>query len=132
MAKRRMRPSKKMPGGRKSAGAPPAYQGKGEELKLRVSAAEKSVMRKAAREAAERVGSPDLLSRRPRHKDRFLSEWARRVLLAAAGDRGGTKPADSPGAWEDRDAAWEAFKALTKAGWRSEDAGGGRDELHDR
>jgi len=42
-----------------------------------------------------------------------------------------------PSNWEsasdaERDAAWEAFKALAKAGWRSEAAGGGRDELHDR
>lgn len=32
----------------------------------------------------------------------------------------------------EREAAWNAFKALTKAGWRSEGAGGGRDELHER
>ena len=34
----------------------------------------------------------------------------------------------------ERDAAWAAFKALTRAGWRSDDAVGGanRDELHER
>lgn len=31
-----------------------------------------------------------------------------------------------------REAAWAAFEALTKAGWRSEGEGLSRDELHDR
>jgi hypothetical protein len=32
----------------------------------------------------------------------------------------------------ERTAAWEAFKALTRAGWRSEGPAGGRDELHEK
>lgn len=32
----------------------------------------------------------------------------------------------------EREAAWAAFKALTKAGWRSEEPHGSRDELHER
>jgi len=32
----------------------------------------------------------------------------------------------------EREAAWEAFLALTKAGWRSERPYGDRDELHER
>lgn len=32
----------------------------------------------------------------------------------------------------EREAAWNAFKALTKAGWRSDAPYGKRDELHDR
>jgi hypothetical protein len=44
------------------------------------------------------------------------------------------EPADT---WKDgsdvqRDAAWEAFKALMRAGWRSADAKPTRDELHER
>ena len=45
-------------------------------------------------------------------------------------------PADWQSASDvERDAAWAAFKALTKAGWRSEGEGegtAGRDELHER
>jgi len=37
-----------------------------------------------------------------------------------------------PATKAERDAAWEAFKALTKAGWCSDGARGERDELHQR
>jgi len=51
-----------------------------------------------------------------------------------------TSPAgaeEAPSRWEmaseaEREAAWEAFKALSKAGWRSEGPYGPRDELYER
>jgi hypothetical protein len=124
---------------------------KGEEIKLRVSAAEKAMFRKAAARGAarfERVADPELVSRRPELKNRYLSEWARQELLSAArrvaeddpGSDGDhqrppveSEPADGSGpSTMDREAAWNALVELTKAGWRSEAAYGDRDELHDR
>ncbi|HVE82044.1 MAG TPA: hypothetical protein VND93_04330 [Myxococcales bacterium] len=46
-----------------------------------------------------------------------------------AGSRG--QPEWAAASDEERDAAWEAFKALTRAGWRSDGAGGERDDLHE-
>ena len=45
-----------------------------------------------------------------------------------------TTVAQGPVATSDaeREAAWNAFKVLTKAGWRSDGAGGSRDDLHER
>jgi uncharacterized protein (DUF1778 family) len=123
---------------------------KNEEVKLRVSAAEKTTLRKAAaKEAArfEKIADPELLRRRPRLRDRYLSEWLRRVALSAAkrvienvpgpdDDRespASSRPADRKGPSDaERDAAWQALEELTKEGWRSEAPYGDRDELHDR
>ena len=54
------------------------------------------------------------------------------------GDQVDVRAADTAAAqWQDaspaeREAAWEAFKALSRAGWRSESTPGDRDELHER
>jgi hypothetical protein len=66
-------------------------------------------------------------------------------LVEIALDEGASPPpevasAPAPAGWSEasgaeREAAWEAFKALTKAGWRSDSAKGAkqdRDELHRR
>jgi hypothetical protein len=56
-------------------------------------------------------------------------------LVSDAVPKSGRK--DVPSRWEEapeaeRKAAWEAFKALRNAGWRSEGPYGARDELYDR
>lgn len=52
-------------------------------------------------------------------------------------DKGGSAQLGVPPLWEqasqaEREAAWEAFKALWNAGWRSERPYGPRDELYER
>ncbi len=52
-------------------------------------------------------------------------------------DNGGSGQNGTPARWEqasnaEREAAWEAFKALWNAGWRSERPYGPRDELYER
>jgi hypothetical protein len=65
------------------------------------------------------------------------------VEIEAVDDPPPTNPVDAaafavsqwiPGTQRERDAAWAAFKALTRAGWRSEklDADADRDDLHQR
>lgn len=59
------------------------------------------------------------------------------VALASADEDGQSARLVSATRWEeapeaDREAAWEAFKALRTAGWRSDGPYGPRDELYDR
>jgi hypothetical protein len=56
---------------------------------------------------------------------------------AGQSDNGGSGQTGVPPPWEqaskaEREAAWEAFKALWNAGWRSERPYGPRDELYER
>ncbi|MCB1503127.1 MAG: hypothetical protein KDK07_25675 [Bauldia sp.] len=76
---------------------------------------------------------------------RFKAEGGGLVEIELVDEPGGSgqvgkgraaEPGVPPG-WEqaseaERDAAWEAFKALWNAGWRSERPYGPRDELHER
>lgn len=74
-----------------------------------------------------------------------LYESRRRQFVEIAAVEEEAPPAAPPSAtlpiandWKDasaaeRDAAWSAFRALTRAGWRSEEpSSGDRDELHQR
>ena len=59
------------------------------------------------------------------------------VEIELVGETGGAPAADTSTRWEmaseaEREAAWEALKALSQAGWRSEGPYGPRDELYDR
>jgi hypothetical protein len=76
---------------------------------------------------------------------RFKSQGGGLVEIELVDDKGGTGQSDNGGSgqagvpprWEhaskaEREAAWEAFKALWSAGWRSERPYGPRDELYER
>lgn len=59
------------------------------------------------------------------------------VEVVLANDEQPRPPATIPDDWSlaskaERDAAWEAFKALAMAGWRPEQLATSRDDLHER
>jgi hypothetical protein len=53
-------------------------------------------------------------------------------VSSSSGASAGPAPRWEMASEAEREAAWEAFKALSKAGWRSEGPYGPRDELYER